>query len=144
MYKHQELVSAEVFVCQKEQNWVKKTLLCLSDTSKTCGYWWINANTPRIPGPEALWNRAAVLVKSLTFVCTEPYFGHAVGGYFSLGFTVAVPGMITPAAVWNIFMQMAAMGGTGLESSIRHLGCSPAAHRGFPQLAVLNSQPPSK
>lgn len=37
--------------------------------------------------------------KSFTSTCAELYFSRDVGGYFSLSFTVTIPGMITPATM---------------------------------------------
>lgn len=90
----------------------------------------MQTHTLHIPDPEVLWNPDAIHVNSPTFIHTEPYFSRAVGGYFSLSFTVTVPGMITPATVWNILMQTAAMGGSRLESSIPPPALQPWLHIG--------------
>lgn len=83
----------------ERKKWIKNPLLHLSGTYKIYGCWWINANTRSSHS----WSRSTL--KSccncceVTFLCTKPYFSHAVGGYFSLSFTVTVPGMITPATM---------------------------------------------
>lgn len=46
-------------------------------------------------------------------LCTQRHSDCGMGGYFSLSFTVTVPGMITWATMWNTSMQMKAMSGVG-------------------------------